>query len=154
MKVSLKNNMTENLILIEKHVTASEAYKIMSEHFIRHLPVVDETGEYIVGILSDRDLLRSPHPQTLVQDLMSSPVKTFDVETPVLTVVNAMVDEKKSAFIITGEDKIMGIVTSEDMLMLLSKILSEDTSAKWVLSEFLVNPLFQKTVNMAAQAGI
>lgn len=154
MKATLKNTLTHKLITLGKNVTAEEAYKTMMVNWIRHLPVVDESGEYIVGILSDRDLLRSPHPNTPIYELMSQPVKTFDVETPVNEVVKAMIDEKKSAFIITGKDEIAGIVTSEDMLVLLSKILDEGESPKWILSEFLVNPLFQRTVNMASQAGI
>lgn len=154
MKAALRNNMTHNLVTINKHATAEEAYKLMITSWIRHLPVVDDSGEYIVGMLSDRDLLRSPHPKTPIYELMSSPVKTFDVETPVKTVVQAMIDGKLSAFIITGKEEIVGIVTSEDMLILLSKALEEEHSPKWILSEFLVNPIFQRTVNMASQAGI
>lgn len=154
MKATLRNNMTHNLVTINKHATAEEAYKLMVTSWIRHLPVVDDSGEYIVGMLSDRDLLRSPHPKTPIFELMSSPVKTFDVETPVKTVVQAMIDGKVSAFIITGKEEIVGIVTSEDMLILLSKALEEEQSPKWILSEFLVNPIFQRTINMASQAGI
>jgi CBS domain-containing protein len=154
MKTNLRNNMTRNLVTINKHAHAGDAYKIMSAHMIRHLPVVDDTGEFIVGMLSDRDLLRSPHPVTPVYELMSSPVRTFDVETPLRLVVQAMIDEKISAFIITGKEDIMGIVTTEDMLILLSKILQDEDSSKWVLNEFLVNPVFQRAVNMTTQAGI
>lgn len=154
MKVNLRNNMSQKLITINHSATAGEAYKIMTANWIRHLPVVDESGDYIIGMLSDRDLLRTPNPSTPVKELMSFPVKTFDVETPVQRVVKAMINEKLSAFIITRQDQIAGIVTSEDMLILLSKILDEEESAKWVLSEFLVNPVFQRTVNMASQAGI
>lgn len=154
MKAALRNNMTHKLITVGKLVTAGEAYKLMVSSSIRHLPVVDEAGEYIVGMLSDRDLLRSPHSTTPIYELMSAPVRTFDVETPVKKVVQAMIDEKLSAFIVTGKDEIAGIVTSEDMLILLSKVLEEEQSPKWILSEFLVNPIFQRTINMASQAGI
>lgn len=155
MRPSLKNNMTSNLITISKHATAAEAHKVMMNHWVRHLPVTDDSGDYIVGMLSDRDVLRSPHTGNLIFELMSSPVRTFDVETPVKAVVSAMIDEKISAFIVTENDEVKGIVTSEDMLLLLSKILTEsEGSRKWILSDFLVNPVFQRSVDMVAQAGI
>lgn len=154
MKAALRNNMTHKLITVNKHVTAHEAYKVMVVNWIRHLPVTDDSGEYIVGMLSDRDLLRSPHPTTPIFELMSAPVKTFDVETPVKKVVQTMIDDKVSAFIITEKEEIVGIVTTEDMLLLLAQVLEDEESPKWILSEFLVNPVFQRAVNMAAQAGI
>lgn len=154
MKAALKNNMTRRLVTLNKHVHANEAYKVMSEGSIRHLPVTDDTGEYIVGMLSDRDLLRSPHPTTPIFELMSTPVRTFDIDTPIRSVLNAMIEEKISAFIITGKEGIEGIVTTEDMLILLAQMLEDEESPKWILGEFLVNPVFQGTVNMASQAGI
>jgi CBS domain-containing protein len=154
MKVALKNNISRRLITLNKHALANEAYKLMNERVIRHLPVTDDTGEYIVGMLSDRDLLRSPHPTTPIYELMSTPVRTFDVDTSVREVLNAMIEEKKSAFIVTGKEGIEGIVTIEDMLILLRQVLQDEESPKWILSEFLVNPVFQQTVNMVSQAGI
>jgi len=154
MKVNLRNHMSQKLISINHSATAAEAYKHMTSNSIRHLPVVDEAGEYIVGMLSDRDLLRAPGARTPVKELMSYPVKTFDVETPLQRVVKTMIKEKLFAFIVTRQDQIEGIVTSEDMLVLLSQILDEEESAKWFLSEFLVNPIFQQTLNMTSQAGI
>lgn len=154
MKAALKNNITRKLVTLNKHVHAKEAYNLMTERAIRHLPVTDDTGEYIVGMLSDRDLLRSPHPTTPIYELMSTPVRTFDVDTSIRHVLNAMIEEKISAFIITGKEGVEGIVTTEDMLILLAQVLEDDESPKWILSEFLVNPIFQRTVNMASQAGI
>lgn len=154
MKPELKNNMTHSLVTISKYATASEAYKVMTAEWIRHLPVKDDSQDYIIGILSDRDLLRSPHPTTPVLELMSAPVRSYDISTPVRTVVSSMIEEKLSAFLITNKDEVVGIVTSEDMLLLLSQLLKEDPSAKWILSEFLVNPVLQRSIDLAAQAGI
>lgn len=154
MKATLKENMSRSLITIGRNAKCAEAYKLMTEEWIRHLPVLDETGQYVVGMLSDRDLLRSPHPTTPVYELMSSPVQSFDIDTPIRTVVQAMIDDKLSAFMITNKGDIAGIITSEDLLLLLSQLLKEDLNPKWVLSEFLVNPVLQRTVDMASQAGI
>lgn len=154
MKAKLKDNMTRDLVTIKRTAKASDAYKVMMNNWFRHLPVTDETGEFVVGMLSDRDLLRSPDHSRLVQDLMTSPVRTFDIETPMKKVVTAMIDEKLSAFMIMKNDEIAGIVTTEDMLLLLSQYLNEDENTRAILGEFLVNPAFQSTMNSLSQAGI
>ncbi|MDG0816324.1 CBS domain-containing protein [Bdellovibrio svalbardensis] len=154
MKPELKNNMTHSLITISKNATAAEAYSVMNSEWIRHLPVIEDTTDYIVGIISDRDLLKAPHSTTPIYSLMSSPVRCFDISTPVRTVVKSMIDNKLSAFLITDKSEVAGIVTSEDMLLLLSQLLKDDHSAKWILSEFLVNPVLQRSIDLAAQAGI
>jgi CBS domain-containing protein len=53
---SIENVMTEQVITIGAHQSASEAAAIMRSNFIHHLIVVNETAETI-GILSSLDLL-------------------------------------------------------------------------------------------------
>jgi len=154
MKMALKDHMTRKLVTIGKEATAAEAYRLMSNYWIRHLPVMDEAEEYIVGMISERDLLRSPSPETRVGTLMSSPLKTFSVDTPLKAVVDAMIEEKISAFLITKEDEVVGIVTSEDMLVLLDQLLKQDSGPTWVLNEILINPALQRAAYIMGQAGI
>ncbi|ASD62670.1 CBS domain-containing protein [Bdellovibrio bacteriovorus] len=156
MKIALKDHMTRKLITVSKDATASEALRLMTNYWIRHLPVMDEEEDYIVGMLSERDLLRSPHAETPVGKLMSSPLKTFPIEAPMKAVVDAMIEEKVSAFLITKDDEVVGIVTSEDMLVLLDQILKKDESsdAPWVLGDLFSNPLLQRTAYLVGQAGV
>lgn len=155
MKIALKDHMTRKLVTVSKEASAAEALRLMNNYWIRHLPVMDETEEFIVGMLSERDLLRAPSNATPVAELMSSPIRTFPYETPVKAVVDAMIEEKVSAFLITKDDEIVGIITSEDMLVLLDQILKKDeTDAPWVLSDLFVNPLLQRTAYLVGQAGI
>lgn len=51
MKARLKDNMTRALVTIKKNAKTSDAHKLMLNNWIRHLPVVDDSGEYIVGML-------------------------------------------------------------------------------------------------------
>ena len=48
--------MTKNVITLQEHTSINEVRKIISEHKIRHLPVVNQKGE-LAGLLSVRDLL-------------------------------------------------------------------------------------------------
>lgn len=154
MKALLKDHITRHLVTIDKNATAEDAYKLMTNNWVRHLPVLDSENDLIVGMLSDRDLMRAPTNKKPVYELMSSPVRTFEITTPVKKVVQTMIEDKLSAFLITRNEDVVGIVTTEDMLLLLAQFLTEEESSKWVLGEFLVNPALQSGVNMVSQAGI
>ncbi len=137
MKATLQENMSHKLITVPVGTSAQDAYHIMVSNMIRHLPVTEKTGHSIIGILSDRDLLRTPDPKMDIAELMTSPTLSFDLHAPVRNVVQSMVDKKMSAFLITEHNEVIGICTSEDMLILLSKLLLDEPSTKWILSEFL-----------------
>ena len=154
MKLALKDHMTRKLITINKDSTVAEAYRLMKNFWIRHLPVLDQEEEFIVGMISERDLLAAPSADTAVSQVMSNPIKTFPIETPVKSVVSAMIDEKLSAFLITKDDEIVGIVTSEDMLVLLKEVLKEDDTTQWSLSEIFINPALQRAAYIVGQTGI
>lgn len=154
MKLALKDHMTRKLITIKNDSTVAEAYRLMKNFWIRHLPVLDQEEEFIVGMVSERDLLAAPSADTPVSRVMSNPIKTFPIETPVKSVVAAMIDEKLSAFLITKDDEIVGIVTSEDMLVLLKEVLKEDNTTQWSLSEIFINPALQRAAYIVGQTGI
>ncbi len=154
MKALLKDHFTRNLITIDRHASADEAYRKMTHNWVRHLPVLDTEKNLIVGILSDRDLLRSPSSQRPVYELMSTPVRTYEITTPIKKVVQTMIDDKVSAFLITRNEEVVGIITTEDMLLVLAQFLTEEESTRWVLGEFLVNPALQTAIHTTAQAGI
>ncbi|KHD89210.1 MAG: hypothetical protein OM95_05190 [Bdellovibrio sp. ArHS] len=154
MKLVLKDHMTKKLITVSRTASAAEAQRLMANYWIRHLPVMDEQEDYIVGMLSDRDLIRAPSAEVSVDTLMTSPIKTFDIETPIADVVDGMIEEKVSAFLITKKDEVVGIVTSEDMLIVLHQILNKEDGITWNLSEILVNPALQRAAYLVGQAGI
>lgn len=152
--MALKDHMTRELITVERNATITEAHRLMTNYWIRHLPVVDEAEEFIIGMISERDLLSATAADAPVEEVMTSPLRTFSVDTPVRTVVDAMIEEKVSAFLITKEEEVVGIVTSEDMLILLDQLLKQEGGKGWDLSELLVNPALQRAAYIVGQAGI
>lgn len=155
MKIALKDHMSRKLVTINKGATAAEAYRLMSNFWIRHLPVMDENEEFIIGMLSDRDILRAPNLETRVENIMTTPIRTFSEDTSIKYVVEAMIEEKVSAYLITKEEEVIGIATTEDMMVLLDEMLKHDEAGKtWVLNEILINPALQRTAYMLGQAGI
>lgn len=144
-----KNTMSKDLIIIDPAASLREAYSLMKLNGIRHLPVVASDGE-IVGILSDRDIARAMQSQLMkdpngqitetddidpklrVTDYMNWPVVTVERNSDVRDVALTMVTKKISAVLVRTNDRIEGIITSEDLLKLLVKVLSNDYSKDFI----------------------
>lgn len=154
MKLSLKDHMSRKLQVISEDDTVDNALHMMRNNWIRHLPVLDRNNESVIGMISERDLLVAPKTQAPVRTIMSTPVKIFDINTPLDSIVHAMVEEKISAYLITDNEEVVGIVTSEDMLVLLEDLLTKDNAKPTTVLELLMNPVLQRTMNMMSQAGI
>lgn len=154
MKLSLKDHMSRKLLVISEDDTVDNALQMMRNNWIRHLPVLDHDNENVIGMVSERDLMASAKLRAPVRSVMSHPVKIFDLNTPLDSVVHAMIEEKISAYLITDNEEIIGIVTSEDMLVLLEQLLTKDDTRPTTVMELLMNPVLQRTMNMMSQAGI
>lgn len=166
----ISEQMTKSLVTVKDSESMDEAYRAMFTNKIRHLPVRDKRGE-ICGIISDRDIMRAMeskisdafgfklesvkfHDGAKVCDYMSWPVKTFPQETDVKVVIQAMLNDKVSAFLITDDDEVVGIVTTDDFLHLLFKLLDKDDDASFLLSDVLTNPIFGRVGQMVSDVGI
>lgn len=152
----LTENMTKDLITVGWNQSMGEANRLMEKHRIRHLPVVDDTG-LVVGILSNRDVVRSMDParpdfldDLNVADRMTWPALTVDENMPIYQVAEGMVDEKVSAFLVTKGKQVVGIVTSEDLLRLLAKLVKPEPNKK----SFLYSPLVKEAMQELQMAGI
>lgn len=151
-----KEIMTSKVICVSASDTMVNAYKIMHEKGIRHLPVLDERNS-VVGILSDRDIQRAMSTHKLnnfqqevkldgtlmVEDFMSWPVYVVSEETTLKKVAEEMLDQKVSAFLVQDNlGQMKGIVTTDDFLKLfISEAygVQKDIPFK-ALSEFLAGP--------------
>ena len=132
--------MTTRLHTIGHRDSLEEAYETMLAHRIRHLPVIDESG-YIVGILSDRDLLRASVPvydesgpvrnelvflaHSTVGNEMSTALKSVTVESDLQEAIDLMLREKISSCLVTKGDEVVGIITYEDLIDMLNRYLTK-----------------------------
>lgn len=55
-EIKVREIMTSPLITVRTDMTMSECARIMNEHNIHHLPVIDENG-VVVGVISSTDFL-------------------------------------------------------------------------------------------------
>ncbi len=141
MRYSALDMMTSDLVKATLEESLESAYLKMKNKRIRHLPVADDAGK-IVGIISNRDVFRGMQsdlrdwhsvqveggdfdPADKVKDFMSWPVKTVSYNTDLRVVIDKMIKEKVSAYLVSYDERVLGIVTSEDLLKLLYELLEE-----------------------------
>ncbi len=135
MKNKIVDVMTTDLISVKSTDDLLESYKKMKLNKIRHLAVLDHHGN-VVGIISDRDFQRAMEPVSsgatssanfgtggLVRDYMSSSIKTVPFNTELISVVQEMLDNKINAVLITNQSKVVGIISHQDLLQVLSNSL-------------------------------
>lgn len=130
--------MTKEIIKVKTDMLIEDAFNLMKQNGIRHLPVVDPMGK-LVGILSDRDIQRAVKVrmrnaieqemvfnfQDKVESFMSWPVETFDENTSIETITRKMIEMKVSSFVISSPQQyIKGIVTTDDLLKYLLELLN------------------------------
>jgi acetoin utilization protein AcuB len=119
--------MTAQPWTIERDASLADAYHLMREHDIRHLPVVDN-GD-LVGIVSERDV----HLLANVADiaLTGVPVTEAMKERPFVVTSDAMLDEvaaimaehKYGSAIVIGHGGVEGIFTTIDACRALADVL-------------------------------
>lgn len=130
---SLSLCMTPQPWTIRKDACIAEARRLMREHEIRHLPVL-EAGK-LVGVVSDRDLqfiesLRATEREDLtVEEAMVQDVYTASVEAPVDEVVEHMARSKLGSTIaLDRHGKVKGIFTTVDAMQFLANMLRRVTA--------------------------
>ncbi len=111
-----------NPISIPPETSLSDAYNLMNKHSVRHLPITKENT--LVGLVTDRDLRlatsklakQSFEPQTMVSEIMSTPVETTRPSEPIEVAIQTMREFKIGSLPVLDNSKLVGIVTVADLL--------------------------------------
>ncbi len=113
---SVDEVMTTELVTLADTSTVGQAIFIMTDHHIRHLPVVNSKGE-IKGLVSHRDLLIARDKlETPLSEIMTNHVTTIDRHARIRTAANYLVEHKIGCLPVTDEGKLVGIVTDTDFI--------------------------------------
>jgi|GEM_PF-971462 len=118
--------MKKDVVFVNPFASISKARRLMREFNIRHLPVV-ERGE-LVGIISDGDVLlasslrdgRIDVPDAPVSSIMTRNVVTCFGTSRVEDIAATMIRLQISCIPVVLERRLLGIVTSTDLLRLVS----------------------------------
>ena len=140
MRVS--DMMTLNPETIKPEATLHDALKLMESCGSRHLPVVNDEGQ-LVGIVSDRDCrlaLNSPTAlrytwqdeevtqRTSVMAMMTPAPITIEKDAPIQQAAEMMLTNHISALPVCDNDRLIGIVTSSDLLRQLMNMGDDNTA--------------------------
>jgi acetoin utilization protein AcuB len=118
----IREVMHPDPVTVSFDTVLSEAYKIMQEKNIRHLPVMQ--NEKITGVVTDRDLRLATSKLTQnpfdisaeVSKIMSHPVQTVNSSDPIEMAIRTMRELKIGCLPVVDDGGLVGIVTGMDLL--------------------------------------
>jgi acetoin utilization protein AcuB len=133
--------MTPDPLTVTPKSTVAEAWDVMRDLAVRHVPVVDRGA--LVGMLSDRDLAQVDMIRLLkvegadalreelatpIVDIMSSDVISVEPETEMSDVIGLLLEHKIGAVPVVepGTREVLGIISYVDLLRALQDLIEED----------------------------
>jgi len=128
-KVTIERFMTRAPYTIGFQQTLAAAHRLMSDHGIRHLPVL-ESGK-LVGMVSQRDLhlietLRGVNPEEVeVNEAMTPTAYTVSPRSSLCKVASEMAEHKYGSAVVLEKDRVVGVFTTVDALRALFSLLGE-----------------------------
>lgn len=127
--MTVEGIMSRDLVTVAPDATLTEVRRRLHDGQFHHMPVLEDG--HLVGVISDRDLLRAISPfldtyseeqrdvQTLSQvagDIMRTDPITVAPETDVEEAANLLLDNQISSLPIVDDGRLVGIVTTKDLL--------------------------------------
>jgi CBS-domain-containing membrane protein len=113
--------MTGKVVTLSPHHSFNDAVNLMNDRYFRHCVVVDSQRK-IVGVISDRDIMRAlarnpnSRSKSLDQIMTQNPI-TVKRNTPIVDAVSKMVAKRINCLpVIENDGTVCGIVTSIDLL--------------------------------------
>ena len=134
METTVKDVMTFKVMTLKMNQQLSLADDVMNLSRIRHLPVLDDDGERLVGIVSQRDLFRGALAQAVgytqrarrklldklkIKDVMSANIVTTTPETPLAEAAKVLIERKIGCLpVVAADGRLAGILTEADFVAL------------------------------------
>ncbi|GBC72832.1 Hypoxic response protein 1 [archaeon HR04] len=134
MDILLKDIMVRDVVTISPDKTAQDAARLMAEHGIGSVVVMD--SEKVIGIVTERDLVRKvcakdiPSSKVKIQDVMSAPIITAEPDLPIEAAVQRMFNNKIRRLPVVENGRLVGIVTISDI-------------AKHMRTKWLIEKIFE-----------
>src|SRR5690606_7668921 len=135
--MKVRDVYTRGAITVTPRTSIAEARRLMEQHKIRRLPVVD--GDRLVGIVTQTDLLRAtPSVATSlsvweinylldkvrVEEIMTRNVVTVAPDTDLAEVAQLMIDRKVGGLPVVEDGRVVGVITESDVFRALVRLLA------------------------------
>jgi predicted transcriptional regulator len=118
MTVKVQDLMTSNVITAQAHQTVGQIKGKMTNRSLNNIPVVsvDDTP---IGVVSTSDLLAAEKEDTPISNIMTEKVYTIPEYEDVSVAARMMHNHKIHHLIVTQEQKVVGVISSFDLLKLI-----------------------------------
>ena len=135
----VRDLMSSPVMTVDPTEPLSTVVRLMEEHHLRHIPVIEENSR-LVGLISHRDVLRAQEG-TLSQEptrsqmqmdrwiearwLMTTDVRTVHPETPALEAAHVLRARGYGCVPVVEGGRLVGMVTEADFVELAVRTLSD-----------------------------
>jgi len=135
-KLNVRDVMTADPTTLKRNDKLTLADDIMRLGRVRHLPVVDDDGEILVGIVTQRDLFRDALAQALgygrhaqrkildtlsVKDVMATEVVITSPDTSLIEAARLLTERKIGCLPVVDNGRLVGILTEGDFVALVAR---------------------------------
>lgn len=120
--------MATDLFTVRPDDIVDFAASLMEWRYVRHVPVEDDAG-HLLGLVSHRQLLRlvarggKGEDAVMVRDIMRPDPITVTPETSTVEAIRLMRENKLSCLPVVKDDKLVGLVTEYDLIVVASRLL-------------------------------
>ncbi len=128
---TIRDVMSPDPISVEATCALADALERLLEYKISGLPVVDAANK-IVGVLSERDLLRvyAEDDARVVGDLMTREAVSIGIDEPLVEVVDCIMSNDFRRVLIHENGKLAGVVSRADLMPAILDLLRERQEEK------------------------
>jgi len=135
-ELKVRDVMTADPTTLKRNDKLTLADDIMRLGRVRHLPVVDDDGDALVGIVTQRDLFRDALAQALgygrhaqrkildtlsVKDVMATEVVTSSPDTSLIEAARLLTERKIGCLPVVDNGRLVGILTEGDFVALVAR---------------------------------
>jgi len=135
-QLKVRDVMTADPTTLKRNDKLTLADDIMLLGRIRHLPVLDDDGQRLVGIVSQRDLFRDALAQALgygrhaqrkildtlsVKEVMTGDVVTTSPDTSLVEAARLLTERKIGCLPVVENERLVGILTEGDFVALVAR---------------------------------
>lgn len=135
-ELKVRDVMTADPTTLKRNDQLTLAEDIMRLGRVRHLPVVDDDGEILVGIVSQRDLFRDALAQALgygkhaqrkildtlsVKDVMATELVTTSPDISLIEAARLLTERKIGCLPVVENGHLVGILTEGDFVALIAR---------------------------------
>ena len=116
----IKNVMTTNVIAVKVDTSLSDVIRMLIEHNITGMPVVDDHMR-LVGIISEKNVMKmlnssEYYNSAKVQDFMTTDVVSFDIEDSLVDVCNCLINNHFRRVPILSNGNLVGIISRKNII--------------------------------------